>query len=273
MGSTDTQTVTIKNVASSTLNGNTSISFSINSLNTPPTNQPIDTITVTTYTSNGSAIDYCDKGMVYGLLPRVIPSSQFIIGEQNNNPMIVNQQYTIKFNLTTVTPMSQSDNVVIIFPTGTTISNINNATTGSTIGINRTTYTDQNLTVYFSGTTALNSSRNIYISVSNFVAPPSTAPTDNFVLYIMSKGYPRMIASQSLTASVNTLSGSVVLSNYTVNQPSSYTFTITISDPLTAAGQIKIFFPKVLTLGNSSSCASLSGTFMFASPICSSMAS
>ena len=74
MGSTDTQTVTLKNVVNSTLNWNSVISFSINSLNTPPTSQPIDTIQITTYTSSGMAIDYCDKGMVYGLLPKVIPS-------------------------------------------------------------------------------------------------------------------------------------------------------------------------------------------------------
>ena len=187
--------------------------------------------------------------------------------------MVVNQQYTIKFNITTVTPMSQSDNAVIVFPTGTTISNINNATTGSTIGISKTTFIDQALTVFFSGTTTLNSSRNIYISISNFVAPPSTAPTDNFVLYIMSKGYPRMVASQSLTATVSTLSGSVLLSNYTVNQLTSYVFTITNNGPITPYGQIKIFFPKVLGITINSSCASLSGTFMNAYPSCTYMAS
>ena len=187
--------------------------------------------------------------------------------------MVVNQQYTIKFNITTVTPMSQSDNVVIVFPTGTSISNINNATTSSTILISKTTYIDQNLTVYFSGTTTLNSSRVIYISISNFVAPPSTAPTDNFVLYIVSKGYPRMVATQSITAIVSNLTGSVMLSNYTVNQPTSYTFTITNNDALTPAGQIKIFFAKVLTISITSSCASLSGTFMNAYPTCTYMAS
>jgi hypothetical protein len=273
VGSNDTQTVTLKNVVNSTLNANSTISFSINSLNTPPTNQPIDTIQITTYTPSGMAIDYCDKGMVNGLLPRVIPSSQFLIGEQNNNPMVVNQQYTIKFNITTVTPMSQSDNVVIVFPTGTTISNINNATASSTILISKTTFIDQNLTVYFSGTTTLNSSRVIFISISNFVAPPSTAPTDNFVLYIMSKGYPRMVATQSLTATVSFLTGSVILSNYTVNLPTSYTFTITNNDPFTPAGQIKIFFPKVLTINITSSCASISGIFMNAFPNCTYMAS
>lgn len=273
MGSTDTQSVTIKNVVGSVLNGNSTVSFSINSLNTPPTNQPIDTIIITTFTQDGLAIDYCDKGMVYGLLPRVIPSTQFLIGEQNNNPMIVNQQYTIKFNITTVTPMSQSDNAVIVFPTGTTISNINNATTTSTFGISKTTFIDQNLSVYFSGNTTLNSSRNWYISISNFVAPPSTAPTDNFVFYVMSKGYPRMVATQSLTVSVSSLSGSVVLSNSTVNQPASYTFSITINDPITPAGQIKIFFPSVLTLAITSSCASISGSFINPFPTCTFMSS
>jgi hypothetical protein len=80
VGSTDTQSVTIRNVAGGVLNGNTTILFSINSLNSPPTNQPIDIITITTFNENGLAIDYCDKGMVNGLLPQIIPSSQFIIG-------------------------------------------------------------------------------------------------------------------------------------------------------------------------------------------------
>ena len=186
--------------------------------------------------------------------------------------MVVNQQYTIKFDITTIMSISRSDSVVITFPSGTGITSFATASMGGTVGINQgaSTYLNQQLTIYFTGVGSLNPQQ-IYIYISNFLAPPSTAPTADFVLNFMSNGFPRMTASRSITAIANSLTGtaSIPPSSSTVNQLSLYTFSITTSDPITSAGQLKIFFPAVLTINIPASCAALSGSLVAVAPVCS----
>ena len=70
--------MTLSNVVSSNLAPASTIGFSINSFNSPPTNQAVDPVVVTTYTSSGASIDQC-TAYVTGLQPKTIPSNQFII--------------------------------------------------------------------------------------------------------------------------------------------------------------------------------------------------
>jgi len=183
---------------------------------------------------------------------------------------VVNQIYTLKFDITTIMMISLSDTVVINFPTGTSINSFATASMGGTIGINQTasSYLNQQLTVSFTGSGNL-APQQIYIYISNFVAPPSTATTNDFVLYFMTNGYPRMTATQSITAVTNTLIGTVAMALSTVNQPTTYGFSITINDPITSSGQLKILFPSVLSITATTTCAALSGTLMALTPNCS----
>jgi hypothetical protein len=161
---------------------------------------------VTTYTGT-SAIDTC-SAVVSGLIPKTIPSSQFSISEVDDLPMIVNQMYTLKFGLTTLDIISLSDYFVITFPTGTSINNFATATLGGTVGFNTfsSTYYNQVLTLYMQGSGILAAGQ-IYITISNFVAPPSILTTDNFVLQIISNNYPKMVSYQSLQASTGAITG------------------------------------------------------------------
>jgi hypothetical protein len=88
MGSTSFAVVTFSNVVTSALAPGSTISFSIGNFIAPPTNQPADPISVTTYTGS-SSIDTCNA-YVGGLQPLTIPSSQFAVTEINNSPMVVN---------------------------------------------------------------------------------------------------------------------------------------------------------------------------------------
>jgi hypothetical protein len=110
----------------------------------------------------------------------------------------------------------------------------------------------------------------LYITVSNFIAPPSTLPTANFQLTIMSNGYPKMISYQSITAAAGLLSGTVNVLTATVNAISSYAFTITTSNAITSSGLIKIMFATVLKFANqSTSCAVITNSInVVAVPIC-----
>lgn len=54
----------------------------------------------------------------------------------------------------------------------------------------------------------------------------------------------------------------------TVNAVTSYTFSITLSNPITSAGYLKMTFPTILKLVNSTTCAIITGTFMATIPFC-----
>lgn len=163
----------------SPLSSGTTISFSISNFYSPPSNQPADAIVVTTYTGS-SSIDTCNA-YVIGLIPQTIPSTQFFITEINDQPIVVNQMVTIKFAITTLFIMSFSDYFVITFPSGTSINNFASAMLGGTLSFNQasSTYYNQVLTLYLSGSGTLQAGQ-IFITISNFVAPPSTLTTDNF---------------------------------------------------------------------------------------------
>lgn len=185
--------------------------------------------------------------------------------------MVVNKQYTITFDITITDIISSTDYVTIAFPAGTTISNFPSATIGATLGINTatTTYSSQVLTVYFQGSITIPASSQIFITISNFIAPPSTQTTGNFVFtFLSSGGYPKMVSYQTITAVTGELSGLVVPTVSTVNLVTSYDFSITIDDPITSSGIFKITFPTILTVANSTSCASITGTNLASSPIC-----
>lgn len=77
-----------------------------------------------------------------------------------------------------------------------------------------------------------------------------------------------MVSYQTITAVTGALSGSVAPTVSTVNLVTSYDFSITIADPITSSGSFKITFPSILTIANSTSCASIAGTNFASSPVC-----
>lgn len=183
--------------------------------------------------------------------------------------MIVNQMYTLKFGITTLDIISLSDYFVITFPAGTSINNFASATLGGTIGFNSfsSTYYNQVLTLYMQGSGILAAGQ-IYITISNFVAPPSVLTTDNFVLQIISNNYPKMVSYQSLQASTGSITGSVSITSPTVNLVTSYTFSIKISNSLTPNGRLKIILPSIIGVNINSTCGVLTGNYMNTIPIC-----
>lgn len=109
----------------------------------------------------------------------------------------------------------------------------------------------------------------MFINVGVYTAPPSTQATSAFTITTMRNGFPTQTGTQTLTAIATTLSATVNATSSVVNVNTSYTFSITISDSLTASGKLKIIFPSSLKiLASSSSCASISGVGLSSTPIC-----
>lgn len=259
--------VNITNIFSTSIASGTLFSFTILNFYSPPTNQPADAITITSYI-NGSAIDTCSS-YVSGLLPIVIQNSSYLITTDSGNKMTVNQIYTIRFAFTTTNLMSSSDYFTITFPTGSTID-LSLSAIGSTIGVNPTnaTFINSILTLYLSGVSGAISPQTIFITLSNFRAPLSTLPTGNFVFQVVASGYPRMIGYQNLVALVNSLTATVARNSTTVNVLTTLTFSITSTDGLNSDGKLKIIFPSVFVLPTAASCALITGSGFASTPIC-----
>jgi hypothetical protein len=265
--------VTVTNAVGSTLGAGQTISFSINNFNSPPTNQAVDAVTVTTYTSSsGAAIDQC-TAYVSGLVAKTIPSSQFAIAEPNGNPIVVNSLNTLSFSITTVDIISYSDYLTITLPAGTALAGTFDPNAlGGSIGINTatTSYSSPTLSVYFSGAGTLPAGYQLILIVPNFQAPASTAATAPFTASILSStSFPKMTGTQTISASTGSLLGTATPTTPTVNVVTPYVFSITLSNALTASGSLTLTFPSVLAVASTSSCAVVTGNNLAVAPVCS----
>ena len=262
--------VTVSNVRSAVLAAGSTIMFSVNNFISPPTNQPVDAVTVTTYTSTGASIDQC-TAYVSGLVPKVIPSTQVSIAESSGNPIVVNNIYSIRIDITTLDILSATDYMTITIPTGTSLTSFPGITSFPNPANSTTTsYAAPTITVYFSGTSNIAAGTKSFV-IQNFVAPASTAAPSTFsIAFYSNTGYPKMTTSQSITVTAATLaSGSTATPTLsTVNQVTSYTFRITTTYGLTSSGSLKLAFPAVLGVANNANCAAVSGTNMAAGPTC-----
>lgn len=84
----------------------------------------------------------------------------------------------------------------------------------------------------------------------------------------MSNNYPKMVSYQTVQAVTGSLSGSANMATTTVNVVTSYSFSITISNLITSGGYMKMTFPKIISITNSTSCAVISGISMNSIPLC-----
>ena len=262
--------VTLSNVVSVPLVAGSTISFSINNFNSPPTNEAVDAVVVTTYTSTGASIDQC-TAYVSGLQAKTIPSNQFIVAEQSSNPFVVNSVTTVTFSITTIDIIGYSDYITIDLPSGTTLTTFSSTNVLSTVGLDypRISFSTPTLSIYMTGTGTLTAGFQIFFNVANFQAPPSTLTTSNFVLtFLSSSGFPKMASTQTIIAVTSTLSGTSSATLTTVNLQTSYVFSVTTAGAISSSGSIKLVFPTILGVANSTACAVFSGTGMVSAPTC-----
>lgn len=183
--------------------------------------------------------------------------------------MTVNSFVALRFTAVLAVPINQNDYFSITFPTGTTFSY--NLIFGISFYSLPPTISGQTVLIYHNSTvTATFAKNSAYIlTFQNFQAPPSTAPTQNIVFSVLRNGYPIMTGSSTLTAVSSTLTASVSVANTRVATLTSYTFSITMSNPLSSSGMIKITFPSQVTISTSASnCATLVGAGVNSLPTC-----
>lgn len=135
--------------------------------------------------------------------------------------------------------ISSSDSFVIVFPSGTSITV---TTRTGTIAIQSATYNSTNTSLVLTQS-SINpnypAGTSIVLSFIKYKAPPSTRPI-SITLTIFSFGYPKMTASNTVSAVANNYSLLVTATSIVVNTFTSYSFSFTMSDALSSSGYISL---------------------------------
>ena len=207
-------TITASNFLSS---GTTAVfSFGVSSFLSPPTLEPSDQMTITSY-EGGFQVDQCSV-FVSGLIAK--PFNSLNISPIGGS-MVVNSQVGLQFSIQLSDYVNQVDQCQITFPAGFAITFVN--VTGS-LSFDSASINGQVLTITqkLHVTRLYNSSTPFIINFYNFTAPPSTKVTDPIEVTITRNGYAKMTGSTPVQASANTISGTVVPSVTTVAANTNY---------------------------------------------------
>jgi hypothetical protein len=213
-------------------------SFGVKNFLSPPSNQPSDSITITSFIST-YRVDRCT------VFPSgLVPSNFTSFSITPTDTMTVNSLVGLRFNVTLTVTINQNDYFSIIFANGTSFSF--NQLYGSSYYKIPPTISGQTVLIYHSESVISSFSQNTeyIITFFDFKAPPSSLPTDPIIFSVIRNGFPIMTSSASVTALSSTLSANVSVANKKVAVLTTYTFNITTSNPLSSSGMIRIAFPK-----------------------------
>ena len=206
--------------------GTASYQFGILSFLSPPTTSPSDTVSITSY-SGGNKIDACTAS-ISGLTVRTF--SSFTITDINGLALTVNQQEALKLTFTLVDTLSGSDYFTVQFPSGTTFSFDSSTVTGTPAAVVKTSATYNPITrlatiymsdpskTYFSGST-------VSLTLGYYTAPTSILPTEGIVATIYrAASKAKMTGTASIVAQESVLTGSLTVTNKTINANTAYLF-------------------------------------------------
>jgi hypothetical protein len=238
-----TQTVTVTSIFSQNITAGSSVSFAIKGLFAPPTTEPVDQLTVTTLDGSSYSIDQ-SVGSISGLLPLLLTS--YSMQTSLSGVMAVNSLGGLTYTFTLPDTLSSSDEFVIVFPSGTSITYL---TTASTIPIQTTTYYSSNTTLVMiqkSINPTYSAGTQVTITFIRYKASPSVRPTDPISFTVYTNGYSKMQASATIAAVYKNYTLDVSATSAIVNSYTSYAFTFSMADPLSPSGYIEVILDPQL---------------------------
>ena len=178
------------------------------------------------------------SSLISGLAPQTLTT--FAITPTVSPFGVNNYLGGLSFTFTLTDTISSSDNFVIAFPSGTSITFT--MRTGS-IAIQAANYNSTNTSlVLVQSTTNPNywAGTSITLSFIRYRAPPSTRPTSPITLTIFSFGYSKMTAWGSVSAVANNYTLTVTADSVTVNSFAAYSLSFSMSDGLGSGGYIAL---------------------------------
>lgn len=157
--------------------------------------------------------------------------------------MIVNQKVGVMINMTFADTVDENDQFQIIFPNSLNVSYTNvtgSGSFGSSSLVGKTLSVTQNTAASITYYTQ----QFIVINFYTLTAPSNTRISDPITVNLIRNGYLKMTGTASIQALPSSISGAVNNTIKTVFASTSYIFNITLNDPLSSAGHIKIIFPN-----------------------------
>jgi hypothetical protein len=178
--------------------------------------------------------------------------------------MIVNSKVGITINMTFTDTVDQNDQFQIVFPNTLNVSYTNVTGSGS-FGVS--SLVGKTLTVAQNTAASLTyyTQQFLVINFYSLTAPSSTRISDLITVNLIRNGYLKMTGTANIKALPSSLSGTVNSTIKTVFASTSYIFNITLNDPLSSAGWIKIIFPNEISLPTTLT-AVLSGNSLNSNP-------
>ena len=187
--------------------------------------------------------------------------------------MTVNSLIPLAFYTSFVSTISQNDYFTLIFPTGSTYAYSSVGGTGQPYDTPVIAGQSVQIKHLISASSVPLHSGDYTLVFRNFLASPSTLPTNNFTMTVYRNNYPILTGTANITAVADTLSNaSAVPAVRTVLTTTSYVFTIPLTQPLSASGMIRITMPSQVTIAtNAANCATLTASVSTVNlnPVCS----
>jgi len=266
-------TITLTNAFNATFPSKTLFSFSLGSIQNPPSTQPFSGINFTTLNPNNYAIDTMATGagaILEGFEAESFSSISIIATSLQNN---LATSYQIKFTLTVA--HAKTDKFTITFPSELTLTlKAVTLLTGSTstIKVSTSSQTSNSAIITFSSTqSTLASGSVISLSISSLKNPKSVTTIGQFTITSTdSNGFIRsqsIVTNSSLVTVPATLSfdtTSVTPANTLLNNLNTpYEFEMTCINQIDTGGFIDIVFPSEISVPSSPLCTSLKGITSF----------
>jgi len=229
-----------------------STSFQINNILVPATVQPVDTITLATYTSAGVGYDTCTVS--YSNLNPLVMNSLALV---SNGTIFVNQILPINITLPLLANLHFQDYILISMPTSYSpayrLQGLVGLTGTTTVGciVNSNTSSSLNFSIA-SSINVISAGSIFYIFLSNIIAPPSTGFTPIFTVSIYQNGFLKSTGSLSIDVYPNAITAiRTTANNPVIGSFSSYSINFVMIDAIPSSGMFRVLLPASIVADNS----------------------
>ena len=192
--------------------------------------------------------------MITGLLPESFSLSL----AASSSPLYVNSNTSLILTFTLSDTISKSDYFQLVLPANSSFTFIGISSSNLGLFPSATTYVAANNTLVMrqSSSSSTKSAGTVcQITVGRYTAPGSTKTTSAFLLQIYnSYNGLKMQGSATVTAVAKAYAVTVVAGSYLINQNTSYSFVVNVTDSLLSSAMIQVRFPAELAVSVAANC-------------------
>ena len=243
----------------------TLVEFTINQIFSPPTTEPIDEITVTTYSASPTSASNYKIDTLVATISDLTPHSLALAMSSSVSP-VINSAVGLVFSWTLPDTITKNDYIEVEFPQVGQFNLITLIT--NTLNLTGHTYNAATFTLKTYQTSSASNklkSQSVGFTALTYTTPSSVQTTPPFTLRVLNNNYLKMSGQATITTVPKQYTSTVSTVSTTINAQTSYTISFSLADPLSNSGYMVVYIPKELTLAGTYS-VSIAGTSIAASP-------